>query len=66
MILGLSSPQLPAEHPHAAILDDMPFLHVHVTATALVFKPAPGLKLQGEIIKVWWEHPPCGWNPWWC
>lgn len=52
MILGLSNPRLPASHPHAAILDDLPFLHIHVTATALVFRPVRGLKLRGEIIKV--------------
>lgn len=52
VILGLSNPRLPASHPHAAILDDLPFLHIHVTATALVFRPVRGLKLRGEIIKV--------------
>ena len=52
VILSLSNVKLPDDRRFATIMDDLPFLHIHVIATALVFVPCVGITLKGTIIKV--------------
>jgi len=56
VLLSLSHLRLPPSRRFATILQDLPFLHVQVEATALVFTPTPGSVLTGEVIKVTGTH----------
>lgn len=56
VLLSLSHLRLPPARRFATILQDLPFLHVHVEATALVFTPTPGSVVTGEVIKVTGTH----------
>jgi DNA-directed RNA polymerase subunit E'/Rpb7 len=56
VLLSLSHLRLPPARRFASILQDLPFLHVQVEATALVFTPTPGSVLTGEVIKVTGTH----------
>lgn len=50
--MALSNLRLPKERRFASVMGDLPFLHLHVQATALVFAPRPGLALKGRVTKV--------------
>ncbi len=52
MLLALSNLRLPKARGFATVMGDLPFLHLHVEASALVFAPRPGLALEGRVIKV--------------
>lgn len=52
VLLALSDLGLPKARPFATVMGDLPFLHLHVEATALVFAPRPGLALEGRVTKV--------------
>lgn len=52
VLLALSDLRLPKARPFATVMGDLPFLHLHVEATALVFAPRPGLALEGRVTKV--------------
>jgi hypothetical protein len=57
--LALSDLRLPTGRGFATVMGDLPFLHLHVQATALVFAPRPGLALEGRVIKVRASVPAC-------
>ena len=54
IILSFSQVGVPDSQPCAMIMDELPWLHLRVNATALVFTPRSGLRLKGEVIKVRW------------
>lgn len=40
----------------AFVLDDSPYLHLHVSYTAVTFQPALGASLQGKVTKSYASH----------
>lgn len=44
------------EKPKGFIINEMPYIHCKVRADALVFRPTPGMRLEGTVNKIGSNH----------
>lgn len=54
VVLAFSKVEL--EKPAGHIVNEMPYIHCKVRADALVFRPQPGMRLQGTVNKIGSNH----------